>query len=45
MRVEDSSGNIVISGLALNSDFFLTPNATITAGQTVAITAAMITGN
>jgi hypothetical protein len=45
MRVEDSSGNIVISGLALNSDFFMTPSAVIAAGQTVAITAATITGN
>ncbi len=30
MRVEDGNGNVVISGLALNSDFFLTPSATIT---------------
>ena len=45
MRVEDSSGNVVISGLAANTDFFMSPNSTITAGQTVAITAATITGN
>ena len=45
MRVEDGSGNIVISGLALNNDFFMTPSAVIAAGQTVAITAATITGN
>jgi hypothetical protein len=44
-RFEDGSGNIVISGLAINTDFFLTPSATIVAGQTVAITAATITGN
>jgi hypothetical protein len=45
MRVEDGSGNVVISGLALNSDFFLIPTAVIIAGETVAITAATITGN
>jgi hypothetical protein len=44
-RVEDSAGTIVISGLALNTDFFLSPGSFITAGQTVAITAATITGN
>lgn len=47
-RVEDSSGIIVISGLLVNGpnpDIVLTPTATITAGQTVAITAATITGN
>lgn len=41
----DGNGNVVISGLAVNSDFFLSPGATITAGQTVALTAATITGN
>ena len=44
-RVEDSTGIIVIHGLQVGSDIFLTPTATITAGQTVALTAATITGN
>jgi hypothetical protein len=48
-RFEDSAGNVAISGLVVNSgaappDILLTP-ATIVAGQTVAITAATITGN
>ena len=43
--VTDGDGNTVISGLAINADIFLTPSATIAAGQTVAITAATITGN
>ena len=50
-RVEDSAGTVVIHGLLVNagssttSDIFLSPSATITAGQTVALTAATITGN
>ncbi len=49
-RFEDSTGNIVIFGLVVNSgtgisDIYLTPTNVITAGQTVAITAATITGN
>lgn len=49
-RIEDSTGIIVISGLTVNdpsgiSDIYLTPDATIVAGQTVAITSATITGN
>jgi hypothetical protein len=44
----DGNGTIVISGLVVNGnlpDILLTPTQTITAGQTVAITAATITGN
>lgn len=48
-RVEDSTGLIVISGLTINGpgtpDIFLSPSTAITAGQTVALTAATITGN
>jgi hypothetical protein len=48
-RVEDSTGATVISGLTVNvgvtPDIFLTPTNFIAAGQTVAITAATITGN
>lgn len=47
-RVESSTGTVVISGLLVNGtkpDIILTPTATIVAGQTVAITAATITGN
>jgi hypothetical protein len=48
-RCEDSAGNIVISGLTVGtgstSDVVMAPSATINAGQTVAITAATITGN
>lgn len=44
-RMDDSNGNIVISGLTLNQDFFLQPTSIIAAGQTIAITAATITGN
>ena len=41
----DGDGNTVISGLTINTDIFLTPTTIIAAGQTVAITAATITGN
>lgn len=47
-RFEDSNGNIVISGLTINNpsaDIILSPTSEIVAGQTVAITAATITGN
>ena len=47
-RVEDSTGTVVISGLTCTGtspDIHFTPDSTITAGQTVAITAATITGN
>lgn len=50
-RIEDSAGNIVVSGLVVNgissavTDIFLSPSASIVAGQAVAITAATITGN
>ncbi len=50
-RIEDSTGTVVISGLVVNgissavTDIFMSPNSVITAGQTVAITAATITGN
>lgn len=48
-RAEDSAGNIIISGLSVGtagstSDILLTPDV-IVAGQTVALTAATITGN
>lgn len=48
-RCEDSIGTIVISGLTVatvgsTNDILLTPTNIITAGQTVAITAATITG-
>lgn len=48
-RIEDSTGIVVISGLTVNdpsgtSDIYLTPDATIVAGQTIAITSATITG-
>lgn len=49
-RVEDSTGIVVISGLTVGgsgdaTDILLSPSTTITAGQTVAITSATITGN
>ena len=48
-RFEDSSGNIIISGLTIGSsvsaDIQMTPNNQINAGQTVAVTAATITGH
>jgi hypothetical protein len=44
-RVEDSTGVIVIHGLQVGTDILLTPSPSITAGQTVALTAATITGN
>ena len=49
-RVEDGDGNIIISGLTVGtagstSDVVMSPTNFITAGQTVAITAATITGN
>ena len=48
-RIEDSTGTVVISGLTVSSavgaDIVLSPTNTIVAGQTVAITAATITGN
>lgn len=48
-RIEDGSGNIIVSSLTVGtgstSDVVITPSATITAGQTVALTAATITGN
>ncbi len=44
-RVEDSTGNVVIHGLTLNADFFVSPTPIIAPGQTVALTAATITGN
>lgn len=49
-RVEDGSGNVIISGLTVNdpsgtSDIFLSPTNVIVAGQSVAITTATITGN
>lgn len=48
-RIENSSGNIVVSGLTVGSgstayDVVLSPTATIGAGQTVTITLASITG-
>ena len=48
-RIEDGDGNIIISGLTVGGgtvpvDIAISPN-TIIAGQTVAITAATITGN
>jgi hypothetical protein len=44
-RVEDSLGNIVISGLSIGTDLLLSPSAVIAAGQTIALTAATIQGN
>lgn len=49
-RVEDSTGTFVITGLTVSTpgtpaDILLTPTNIIAAGQTVAITAASITGN
>jgi hypothetical protein len=48
-RAEDGDGNIVISGLTVGtgptSDIIMNPTNFITAGQTVALTAATITGN
>lgn len=49
-KVEDGDGNTVISGLTVGtvgstSDVVMSPTNFITAGQTVAITAATITGN
>ncbi len=49
-RIEDGNGNTVISGLTVGTgtvpvDIVMSPSNVITAGQTVAITAATITGN
>jgi hypothetical protein len=49
-RIEDSTGTIVISGLSASTpgstaDIIFAPTNIISAGQTVAITAASITGN
>ena len=49
-RVEDSAGTVVISGLTATAvgsvaDIIFSPSNVIAAGQTVAITAATITGN
>ena len=49
-RCETSAGVVVISGLTVGgpgstADIVLSPNTTITAGQTVAVTAASIQGN
>lgn len=48
-RVDDGDGASVISGLTVgadpSNDVVMSPTAFITAGQTVAITAASITGN
>lgn len=49
-RVQDSAGNIVISGLTVTgisttADIALAPSNVIIAGQTVAITAASIQGH
>ena len=49
-RVEDSSGNIIISGLTVGgvgggTDIQMAPSSILVAGQTVAITSATITGN
>lgn len=47
-RCEDANGTVVISGLTVDSsspDIVLAPTNVLTAGQTVAITAASITGN
>lgn len=48
-RTEDGDGNIIISGLTVGmgstSEIVMSPTNYITAGQTVAITAATITGN
>ncbi len=49
-RAEDSTGTIVISGLTVGgvgggTDIQMSPSSVLVAGQTVAITAATITGN
>lgn len=49
-KVEDGDGNTIISGLTVGTvgsttDIVMSPSNFITAGQTVAITAATITGN
>lgn len=48
-RVEDGDGNTIISGLTVGgssaADIVMSPTRNIIAGQTVAITAATITGN
>lgn len=48
-RVEDGNGNTIISGLTVSggatADIIMTPTNIIAAGQTIAITAATITGN
>ena len=48
-RVSDGDGNIIISGLTVGiantNDVVMSPTNLITAGQTVAITEASITGN
>jgi hypothetical protein len=49
-RVEDSTGTVVISGLTAagagsTTDLVFSPTNIIAAGQTVALTAATITGN
>jgi len=47
-RVEDSTGTIVISGLAVGgstSDIVMSPTNFVTAGQVLALLSATITGN
>lgn len=49
-RCEDSVGTVVISGLSVGvngsgADITMAPGIVITAGQTIALTAAQITGN
>ena len=47
-RCTDANGSLVISGLTVNGpspDIHLTPTNNVTAGQTLVITAATITGN
>lgn len=43
--VTDGNGNVVISGLLLNTEIFLSPTPNVNPGQTVSITSATITGN
>jgi hypothetical protein len=51
-RVEDSNGNVIISGLIVNNttsssppDIILSPTNIITAGQAISLTTASITGH